>query len=180
MPVFSPPEIHMEFGHFSYPNLNSQISTKKRSKSIIFAVKMFVFWPPEKSEKSRSGTRRKINIFWLQILLRNFNFRLAVGGDPSKPQMINFHEVELNWNEIELNWIENSLSWSWIGMLWIEIEIESKWIEVNRTDLKLNWFVEMKSSWYRHELIRIDVEFDFGFNWIELKFNWIEAGWNWI
>ena len=180
MSVFSPRENHMEFGHFSYPNLDSQISTKKRSNRLFLQWKMFVFWPPEKSEKSRSGARRKISIFWLQILLRNFNFRLAVGGDPSKPHMISFHEVELNRNEIELNWIENSLSWSWIGMLWIEIEMESKWIEVNRTDLKLNWFVEMKSSWYRHGLIRIDVDFDFGFNWIELKFTSIEAGWNWI
>ena len=172
----------MEFGHFSYPNLGFSDFDQKTIKIDYFCNEKCSFFghAPEKSEKSRSGARRKISIFRLQILLRNFNFRLAVGGDPSKPHMISFHEVELNRNEIELNWIENSLSWSWIGMLWIEIEIESKWIEVNRTDLKLNWFVEMKSSWYRHGLIRIDVDFDFGFNWIELKFTSIEAGWNWI
>ena len=140
---------------------------------------MIVFWPPEKSEKSRSGGRRKIIIFWLQILLRNCNFRLAVGGGPSKSQKINFHEIELNRNEIELSWIELTLNCSDM-LIWNVVNWNWNCIGVNRIDLKLNWFVGMKLFWHRYELIRIDVEFGFGFNWTELKFNWIEAGWNWI
>ena len=126
---------------------------------------MIVFWPPEKSEKSRSGGRRKIIIFWLQIILRNCNFR-AVGGDPSKPQMINLHEGELNWNEIELNWIEIELTWSWIEMLWIEIEIESK-----RIELIWNWYGLLK-----YNCLDIDM------NWSELMLNLIldsiDVKWN--
>ena len=158
---------------------------------------MFVFWPPEKSEKLRSGARRKIRIFWFQILLRNFNFRLAVGGDPSKPHMISFHEVELNRNKIELNWIENSLSWSWIEMLWIEIEIASEWIELiwnwigllkwNRLDIDMDWSELMlilisdsiELNWNSLQLKRVEIEFNWNcFELNRFEFDiWIELNW---
>ena len=148
----------MEFGHFSYPNLGFSDFDRKTIKIEI--------WRPAKNQ-----------YFLITNPFEKFQFPACRRGGPFQASYDQFSWswIELKRNRIELNWkfIELKLNWNVVNWNW-------NWTEVNRIDLKLNWFVEMKSSWYRHELIRIDVEFDFGFNWIELKFNSIEAGWNWV
>ena len=138
---------------------------------------MIVFFGHLKNQKNRDLAAGEKSLFFeYKSFLRNCNFRLAVGG----PFQASNDQFSWSWIELKRNWIE--FNWNWIDLKlnWNVVNWNWNWIEVNRIDLKLNWFVEIELSWYRHELIRIDVDFDFGFNWIELKYTWTEAGWNWI
>ena len=137
---------------------------------------MFVFWPLENIEESRSGGWR-IFLFWIT--------------DPSEKLWgtrrsifieMNLIESKLNWNWIEVelqcfelklilkrresNWfeIDMKLNCIWIELFWIDVAIE---IEFNWIDLQLIWFETVWLHWI-----------DSGLNWIDLNLNYIE--WNWI
>ena len=138
---------------------------------------MIVFLATWKIRKIEIWRPAKNHYFLITNPFEKLQFSACRRGGPfqASNDQFSWSWIELKRNWIELNWnrIEVKLNWNVVNWNW-------NWIEVNQIDLKLNWFVEIELSWYRHELIRTDVEFDFGFNWIELKFNWVEAGWSWI
>ena len=65
-------------------------SRAKRSKSIVLVIKDVRFWGDVKILKNRDLAAGERSIFIEYIFLINCNFRPAVGGDFSRPQMVGF------------------------------------------------------------------------------------------
>ena len=137
---------------------------------------MFVFLAIWKYWKIEIWRPAKIHYFLITNPFEQMSFSACRGGDPSRPQMIDFHCDELNWIEIELK-----LNWSWIEIPWFEIEIEAKWIELiqirNDIDLSSNWIVlNWCCNWNLIQLNWIVIDL----NWNGLKLIWIQMVLIWI
>ena len=131
---------------------------------------MFVFLATWKYWKIEIWRPAKIHYFLITNPFEQMSFPACRGGDPSRPQMIDFHWDEWNWIEIELK-----LNWSWIEMPWIEFDFEAKWIDLiwtwNEIELHSNWSVlNWCCNWYWIQLFWIAIDL----NWNGLNLNGIE------
>jgi len=117
---------------------------------------MFVFWPPENIEESRSG---------------GWRFFLFLITDPSEKLWGTRRSIF-----IEMNLIELKLNWNWF-----EVELKCLELDLILKRRESNWFgIEMKLNCIRIELFWIDVAIETEFNWIDLQVIRFETDWNWI